>query len=149
GSLCDAHKRDAHLSSWLVSHSRTRAQDGATACLAAKAGEQSQAQGDNNTRQSASESTSPATGFPPEDGPCYCAPGRNELLRSLGDGQHAQEPPSRQEHPRCELVAVPEHPLLQGSVRRSESHGGQSCVHQPDLFWLRRPGSEGFIRPLA
>ncbi len=42
-----------------------------------------------------------------------------------------------------------DHPELQGSMRRSLSNSGQSCVHQPDVFWLWRGGLQRLIHPLA
>jgi putative transposase len=45
--------------------------------------------------------------------------------------------------------SVPEHPHLQGSMRRQASRSGPSSVHQPDLFWLWRGGSERLIHALA
>ena len=43
---------------------------------------------------------------------------RHHLSRGLADGQHAQEPPSRQKHSGCGVGGVLEHPHLQGSMRR-------------------------------
>ena len=74
---------------------------------------------------------------------------RHDLSRGLADGQHGQEPPSRQEHLRCGLGGVPEHPELQGSMRRAASGSRAACLHQPDVFWLWRPGPQRLIRPLA
>jgi putative transposase len=34
-------------------------------------------------------------------------------------------------------------------VRREASRCGESCLHQPDVFWLRRPRRQRLIRPLA
>jgi hypothetical protein len=34
------------------------------------------------------------------------------------------------------VVPIREHPFLQGSMRRSESARGQSCIHDPEVFWL-------------
>ncbi len=47
------------------------------------------------------------------------------------------------------VVTVPEHPELQGSMRRSLSGSRATGLHQPDLLWLRRRGQEGLVRPLA
>jgi putative transposase len=52
-------------------------------------------------------------------------------------------------HHGCRLVGVSHHPELQGSMRRSPSGSRAACLHQPDLFWLWRRGSQGLIRPLA
>src|SRR5262245_38440054 len=41
---------------------------------------------------------------------------------------------------------VPEHPERQGDMRRSLSRSGQSCIHQPDLLWLRWYGRQTLIR---
>ena len=53
-----------------------------------------------------------------------------------------QESPSRQEHHRCGVECVPRHPELQGCKCWENSGRGRSCVHQPDLFWLRRRWSQ-------
>jgi putative transposase len=44
---------------------------------------------------------------------------------------------------------VPDHPLLQGSVRRSEGGSCAACIHESDLFWLRTCGVERLVGPLA
>jgi hypothetical protein len=44
---------------------------------------------------------------------------------------------------------VPEHPELQGSMRRSLSGCGRSCVHEPAVFWLRHTGRQRLVCSLA
>ena len=51
-------------------------------------------------------------GLSPQDGAGAGARERHDLSRGLADGQHGQEPPSRQEHHRCGLVGVLDHPHL-------------------------------------
>jgi hypothetical protein len=47
------------------------------------------------------------------------------------------------------LVSVLGHPLLQGSMRRSESRRCATGLHKSDVLWLRRPCRQRLIRPLA
>ena len=111
--------------------------------------EPSQTQGGAVARQGASEGEAPADRFPPQDGAGAGQNKRYDLSRELADPQYGEEPPLGQEHQRCGLGGVPEHPELQGSMRRSLSDCGQSCVHEPDVFWLRYYDRQGLVRPLA
>jgi putative transposase len=56
---------------------------------------------------------------------------------------------SIQDYPRRGPGGVPKHPELLGSIHRSLSRRCAVCLRQPDLFWLRRGGLQGVIRPLA
>src|SRR5262245_34911572 len=56
---------------------------------------------------------------------------------------------SIQVNPRCRLVWLLEHPRSQSSIRWAASQPRAACLHQPDLFWLRRHRLERFTRPLA
>ena len=61
-----------------------------------------------------------------------------------------KESPSRQvASADAGLEWVPEHPRVQGSMRREASGGGEPCLYQSDVFWLWGGGHEGAIRPLA
>ncbi len=42
-----------------------------------------------------------------------------------------------------------DHPHFQGCKRREASTSGQTRIHQPEMFWLWRYGSQRLIRPLA
>jgi hypothetical protein len=47
------------------------------------------------------------------------------------------------------MVHIPEHPCVQGSMRREASGRGAACLHQPDLFWLWRHRLQGLVHSLA
>ena len=112
-------------------------------------GEPSKAQGGEAPRRGTSEGAPSASGFPTQGGAGVGAPVRHHLPRRLADGQHAQESPPCQVHRGRWLERIPQHPRFQGSVRREAGRSRAACLHQPDLFWLRRAGPEGLVRPLA
>jgi len=106
-------------------------------------------QGCHSTGQGASESAPPTSGLPSQDGAHLGEGQRHDLSRGLADGQHAQEPPPRQEHQRRGLESVLEHPRFQSSVCWEAGCRRAACLHQPDVLWLWCPGRQGLIRSLA
>jgi hypothetical protein len=133
----------------LVQESRTGAEDSPTARLTPQEGEQPPQESGCAAGQSPSDGAPPAPGRSPQDGARFSASERHRVSRGPAGPQHGPEPPPGQEYQRCGLGSVLEHPFLQGGMRRSESASGQSCVHQPSVFWLWRAGRQGPSRPLA
>ena len=86
------------------------------ACRAARRGANRPPQeGGQVAGEGASGGQTPANRSPAQNRVAARSAARRNLSRRLADGQHAPEPPSRQEHQRCGLVAVLAHPELKAA----------------------------------